>query len=990
MKRFYYFVFLSWSACLMLLGLHSGAQGSEPPTHPFLRIETGHHAAMARRLVVDAANQRLVSAGDDKSIRIWQLPGGRLVQSIRLPMGDGQEGRPYAIAVSPDGRNVIVGGWTGWEWDASASVYFFDSESGEMTRRIRGLPNVVSTLNISPDGKTLAVGLNGAGGVRFFRMADGTPVADDNQFNDRVMAADFGPDGRLALVALDGYLRIYDRTFRLIGRQNLGAGAQPAGVRFSPDGQRIGISFRERPYGRVLSAQDLKALGETRSQAVDSHAVFAQVAWSPDSAVLYIAGDSGDQVGRIWSWRDGGLGPMKENVVSRARVADIAAMSDGGIAFSTEDPAVGIMKPDGARSLFVDSAIVDFRGTGDQLQVSQDGSVVQFPLRGKTASFDFTKRQLDLGTSNPTGLARPRLTAEGFVISRWKDSEGTILNGRAVPLDAYETSRSYAIAPDAKMLALGTEWSLRMLDGKAAQRWVTPLVSPAWSVTFSGDGKWVIAALGDGTLRWYRAEDGVEVMALFVHAQGQEWIVWLPSGYYLSSDYGDNFVGWQINRGKDQAPDFYRAVQFERILFRPDIVRSAFANRGADLEAPGTKSADRFDIATLRAIVPPRIRISATEAEGRLKLHIDATGSALPMQDFSVYVNNIPMLPSDSRKLQGADSRSLQRDVVLPLYDKYNAIRVEIFNGKAIGVSEQWIDAKLPARAPRVTGDLYLLAVGINHFENFPSADLAFAARDAEQVGLRFAREQGRQYRNTYVKVINDVTATKPLRSEVIKALDFVKTAKAEDTIIIFLASHGMSDTAGNYYFIPRDAQPDEVRNLNNLNPAKIQSLIPWTVFSDVLRDSAGRRLLVVDTCHSGDMSGNVDLYSLSKRSAASLFTLVSASKGDETSQEYEAGRQGLFTYAMLASLNESATDRNGDGYISISEMFKAAAPLVDRLRDHTSAQTPQIQITSPLGEVAIATLPDAVRRVRSRSATENMSCGTRTMGIGSMNADCL
>jgi hypothetical protein len=620
--------------------------------------------------------------------------------------------------------------------------------------------------------------------------------------------------------------------------------------------------------------------------------------------------------------------------------------------------------------------------------VSPDGSVLQFPIRGQIANFDFVNRALGFGASKQTDLTRPRQSAANFKISRWKDSEGTTINDKPVPLDAYETSRSYAIAPDAKGLVLGTEWALRRLDFNAVQRWVTPLVSPAWNVTFSGDGQWVIAALGDGTVRWYRSEDGVEVMALFVHAQGQEWIAWLPSGYYLSSDYGDNFVGWQINRGKDHAADFYRAVQFERILFRPDLVRNAFLSRGA--ETLGAKSSDLFNIANLRAIVPPRVQIAASEAEGRLTLHIDATDSALPMQDYSVYVNNVPMLTSASRKLASADSHVLKRDLVLPLYDTSSAIRVEVFNGKSIGVSEQWVDAKLSARTLRSAGNLYLLAIGVNHFEKFSSADLAFAARDSEQVGLRFAKEQGKQYRNTYVKVINDMTATKPMRADVIQSLEFLKDAKAEDTVIVFLASHGLSDTAGNYYFVPRDVLPLEVKNIESLNPSKIQSLIPWTIFSDALRESAGRRLLIVDTCHSGNMAGNVDLHSLSKRSAASLFTLISASKGEETSQEYEEGQQGLFTYAMLASMNEKAADLNGDGFVSISEMFKAAIPMVERLRDQSSGQSPQIFISNPLGQAAIATLPDAVRANPLKSAQENMACGTRTMTVGSRSADCL
>ena len=36
----------------------------------------------------------------------------------------------------PEGRLIAVGGWTGWDWDGSNSVYIFDAESGEIVQRI--------------------------------------------------------------------------------------------------------------------------------------------------------------------------------------------------------------------------------------------------------------------------------------------------------------------------------------------------------------------------------------------------------------------------------------------------------------------------------------------------------------------------------------------------------------------------------------------------------------------------------------------------------------------------------------------------------------------------------------------------------------------------------------------------------------------------------------------------------------------------------------
>jgi WD40 repeat protein len=82
----------------------SAATAGEPPPRPIARVETDMHSALVRRIVVDPVHHRLITAGDDKTIRIWSLPRGRLERTLRIPIGDGYEGRIYALAVSPDGR----------------------------------------------------------------------------------------------------------------------------------------------------------------------------------------------------------------------------------------------------------------------------------------------------------------------------------------------------------------------------------------------------------------------------------------------------------------------------------------------------------------------------------------------------------------------------------------------------------------------------------------------------------------------------------------------------------------------------------------------------------------------------------------------------------------------------------------------------------------------------------------------------------------------
>ena len=117
--------------------------------------------------------------------------------------------------------------------------------------------------------------------------------------------------------------------------------------------------------------------------------------------------------------------------------------------------------------------------------------------------------------------------------------------------------------------------------------------------------------------------DGVEFLALFPHADGEEWIAWTPEGYYVSSSAGDDYVGWHLNRGKDRGADFYRAVQFERILYRPDVVDESFRRRGRPAGGPTRRAPRGSTSHSSPSIAPPRVRVEPVGAPRR-----DADGGA--------------------------------------------------------------------------------------------------------------------------------------------------------------------------------------------------------------------------------------------------------------------------------------------------------------------------------------------------------------------------
>jgi hypothetical protein len=68
-----------------------------------------------------------------------------------------------------------------------------------------------------------------------------------------------------------------------------------------------------------------------------------------------------------------------------------------------------------------------------------------------------------------------------------------------------------------------------------------------------------------------------ELLALFISVPedpkaDKEWVLWTPRGYYAASVKGESLIGWHVNRGPDQAADFYPAGQFRDQYYRSDIV----------------------------------------------------------------------------------------------------------------------------------------------------------------------------------------------------------------------------------------------------------------------------------------------------------------------------------------------------------------------------------------------------------------------------------
>ena len=236
-----------------------------PPAAPILRVRiTDAHRAGAQARRTTRRAIECFTASDDKTVRVWQLPKGRLVRVLRAPIAEGFEGRLYVADMHPTGgRSPRAAGPDGISMVRPRYTSSM-SNRREHVRRIGGFAETIGTLAFSPDGAHLAVGLHGGKGLRMLRTSDYAEVARDTDYGDRILELGFAPDGRLVVASLDGYIRLYDQRFQLIGRRKTSTAQQPLSIKFSPNGSYIAVGFSDSAPPAIYRASRPHLVGFRR------------------------------------------------------------------------------------------------------------------------------------------------------------------------------------------------------------------------------------------------------------------------------------------------------------------------------------------------------------------------------------------------------------------------------------------------------------------------------------------------------------------------------------------------------------------------------------------------------------------------------------------------------------------------------------------------------------------------------------------------------
>ena len=217
-------------------------QDSKPSPLPF----TGHQGPVLA-LDVSPDGERLVSAGEDRIIRLWSIPSGKLVSSMR-----GHSRSIHDVKFSPDGQHVLSCG-------EDQTIRLWDVATGKQVMHYTGHSAVVASVDFLPDGErfisssydgSLAIwDVNEATAQSSLGYRAGQPIPRVQRMEDLlqleghlswVRSGEVSPDGNAIVSAgNDTLVAIWDVKSGTMTKRFAGHKTVVADATFSPDQKRI-------------------------------------------------------------------------------------------------------------------------------------------------------------------------------------------------------------------------------------------------------------------------------------------------------------------------------------------------------------------------------------------------------------------------------------------------------------------------------------------------------------------------------------------------------------------------------------------------------------------------------------------------------------------------------------------------------------------------------------------------------------------------------
>ena len=337
-----------------------------------------------------------------------------------------------------------------------------------------------------------------------------------------------------------------------------------------------------------------------------------------------------------------------------------------------------------------------------------------------------------------------------------------------------------------------------------------------------------------------------------------EVVVWTPSGQFDSTLEGASHVALRFPGRSGE----YTLDQFHKLFHENDLLKRALA--GEAFKPPAVKT------------FPPSIAVKPAFAADSIAAKIEILGGD-PVDEIRIYqdglmTNVIPVARSakavdvNAKRLPGARWAAFLARGPSGLFAQPVTFDAGLF----------------PGARRRV----HIVSVGIDHYDDDRIQQLHFAGSDAARFLKTLQDKAGTSVEIVSQTLLRDADASRD--AILVKLNETIAKAEPGDSILLFIAGHGVQDTATKTYYLATSAT--RVDNIENTS-------LRWSDLSNALAKARSRIAVFLDTCNSG--AAGTDFFATNDASVSALIDrapsgilIFSASKGRESSEEFRRSRR--------------------------------------------------------------------------------------------------
>ncbi|HHO59611.1 MAG TPA: hypothetical protein ENJ64_05165 [Thiotrichales bacterium] len=439
------------------------------------------------------------------------------------------------------------------------------------------------------------------------------------------------------------------------------------------------------------------------------------------------------------------------------------------------------------------------------------------------------------------------------------------------------------------------------------------------SLAASTDGRFLLSGASDQTVRLWEMRTGKNLLSIF-HSNDNEWVAWTPEGFFDASENGSKYIGYHINRGKNNAADYISVAQVYDLFYRPDLVQKKIA--GESLQ----QYADRIDIKhVIKSGLPPRVAILSPDRNKKSKARdvtlryrlCDQGGGIGKAQ---IRINGITIGASQNgralkrKNAAGKVSSCREYDRLLSLQPGNNRISLSAYNRNG-DIESPATSVTLAYKGKQKRPDLHVLAIAVDRYRD-GDLRLKYSRKDADAIVSALGNGGKKLFGQVHRYTLYDDEVRKQQISNIFDKVS--KNARPEDVFVLYVAGHGVtSKDDGNYYYLPV--------NFRYTSDAAItkQAISNDFFQQNLAKVPAQKSLVLLDTCNSGAFS-NIRTRGIEEKTAISRLVkstgraTIMASSRDQVALEGHKDH-GVFTWSLLEGMKGNAY--GGDNKLTINEL---------------------------------------------------------------------